>query len=351
MIVLSLQRRLMPFQTPREDRFLRPDRPRPEKNPRPRLVAFGGGTGMSTLLSGLRDQPVEVTAVVSVSDDGGSSGRLRKDFDMAPPGDIRNCLLALSSQEPLWERLLDYRFEESELEGHSVGNLLITALTRLNGDFDSAIREMNRLLRVRGRVLPAIGEKLTLIATHPDGTKSTGEEQIVRSGKSISRVESRPRVLEPAEDVAEAIEAADVMVFGPGSLFTSVIPPLLIEGIRRRVVESQAMKIYIANVMTQPGETDEMGLADHLDALERHAGETIIHQVLAHDGTFSDDMLNAYSSRKCEPVVYRGDLGGRGVRVTTSDLIDHNSRIARHRPDLIGRLISELALTRMGFNL
>ncbi|OUU20639.1 MAG: hypothetical protein CBC13_10210 [Planctomycetia bacterium TMED53] len=328
---------------------MRPERSRPEKNPRPRLVAFGGGTGMSSLLSGLREQPVDVTAVVSVSDDGGSSGRLRKDFDMAPPGDIRNCLLALSSQEPLWARLLDYRFEESELTGHSVGNLLITALTRLNGDFDSAIREMNRLLRVRGKVLPAIGEKLTLIATHPDGTKSTGEEQIVRSGKAIVKVESRPRVLEPADDVAQAIEDADVLVFGPGSLFTSVIPPLLIEGIRKRVVESNALKIYVANVMTQPGETDHMGLADHLDSLERHADKPIIDHVLVHDGTFTEEMQATYSARGCEPVVYRGDLGGRGVRVTTSDFLDHESAIARHRPDLTGRLIGELAMTRTGF--
>ena len=328
---------------------MKSERSTPEKNPTPRVVAFGGGTGMSCLLSGLREQPVEVTAVVSVSDDGGSSGRLRKDFDIAPPGDIRNCLLALSSQEPIWARLLDYRFEESELEGHSVGNLLITALTRLNGDFDSAIREMNRLLRVKGRVLPANGEKLTLIAYHPAGTKSTGEEQIVRSGKPIDRVESRPRVEEPAEDVASAIEQADVLVFGPGSLFTSVIPPLLIEGIRKRVVESNALKIYVANVMTQAGETDDMGLAEHLDSLEKHAGKCFIQHVLAHDGTFSEEMLERYSRIGSQPVIYKGDLVGRGVRVTTSDFVDHEATSAHHRADLTGRLIGELALTRTGF--
>ncbi len=314
----------------------------------PRIVAFGGGTGMSSLLAGLREQPVEVTAVVSVSDDGGSSGRLRKDFDMAPPGDIRNCLLALSGQEPLWARLLDYRFQESELAGHSIGNLLITALTRVTGDFDLAIRELNRLLRVRGRVLPANGGKLTLIGTHTDGTKSTGEGRIASSGKPIVSIEARPRIDEPAEDVADAIEQAELIVFGPGSLFTSVIPPLLIEGIRRRVLQSQAPKVYIANVMTQPGETDDMGLIDHLDALERHSAENLIDQVIAHDGTFPEDLLASYSRQGSVPVRYEGGLEQRGVQVSVADLLDRNASSARHHSELVGQMISEIALARLG---
>ncbi|MGE4618738.1 MAG: uridine diphosphate-N-acetylglucosamine-binding protein YvcK [Planctomycetota bacterium] len=314
----------------------------------PRIVAFGGGTGMSCLLAGLREEPVEVTAVVSVSDDGGSSGRLRKDFDIAPPGDIRNCLLALSGQEPLWARLLDYRFQESELAGHSIGNLLITALTRVTGDFDLAIRELNRLLRVRGRVLPANGGKLTLIAHHEDGTKSTGEEQIARSSKPIERLEARPRVEEPAEDVGRAIEEADLIVFGPGSLFTSVIPPLLIEGIRRRVLESHAPKVYIANVMTQPGETDNMSLLNHLEALERHAGEKIIREVIAHDGSFPEELLENYARQGSVPVVVDDGLRDREWRISVADLIDHGASSARHHPGIIGRIICELALLNSG---
>ncbi len=302
---------------------------------------------MSCLLTGLREEPVEVTAVVSVSDDGGSSGRLRKDFDMAPPGDIRNCLLALSGQEPLWARLLDYRFQESEMAGHSIGNLLITALTRVTGDFDVAIRELNRLLRVRGRVLPANGGKLTLIATHPDGTKSTGEEMVAKSGKPISRIEARPRIVEPAADVAQAIEEAQLIVFGPGSLFTSVIPPLLIEGIRRRVRESTAPKVYIANVMTQPGETDGMNLLDHLEALERHSCEGLIDQVIAHDGSFPDDLLENYSRQGSTPVVYEGGLEERGIEVSVADVVDRSSCSARHHSEIIGRLISDLASARV----
>ena len=314
----------------------------------PRIVAFGGGTGMSCLLAGLREAPVEVTAVVSVSDDGGSSGRLRKDFDMAPPGDIRNCLLALSGQEPLWARLLDYRFQESELAGHSLGNLLITALTRVTGDFDLAIRELNRLLHVQGRVLPANGGKLTLIGTHTDGTKSTGEGMIARSGKPIASIEARPRIDEPAADVAQAIEEADLIVFGPGSLFTSIIPPLLIEGIRRRVFESPAHKVYIANIMTQPGETDDMGLVDHLDALERHAGDPIIDQVLAHDGSIPDDLLASYSRQGSIPVVYEGGLEHREIRVSVADLIDRGATSARHHSEILGQMICDLALAGVG---
>ncbi|MEE2890426.1 MAG: uridine diphosphate-N-acetylglucosamine-binding protein YvcK [Planctomycetota bacterium] len=328
---------------------MKSDRPATSESTRPpRIVAFGGGTGMSCLLAGLREEPVEVTAVVSVSDDGGSSGRLRKDFDIAPPGDIRNCLLALSGQEPLWARLLDYRFEESELAGHSIGNLLITALTRVTGDFDLAIRELNRLLRVRGRVLPANGGKLTLIAHHHDGSKSTGEKQIASSGKSIEFLEARPRILEPADDVGRAIEEADLIVFGPGSLFTSVIPPLLIEGIRTRVIESFAPKVYIANVMTQSGETDDMSLFEHLDALERHVGEKIFDEIIVHDGNFPSELLDNYVRQGSVPVVDDGDLAGRGLRVSVADLVDHGASTARHHPEIIGRIICELALLNSG---
>ncbi|MEE2882261.1 MAG: uridine diphosphate-N-acetylglucosamine-binding protein YvcK [Planctomycetota bacterium] len=331
------------------DRRLNPRQPESSDSlGSPRIVAFGGGTGMACLLTGLREEPVDVTAVVSVSDDGGSSGRLRKDFDIAPPGDIRNCLLALSGQEPLWARLLDYRFRESEMAGHSIGNLLITALTRVTGDFDLAIRELNRLLQVRGRVLPANGGKLTLIAHHHDGTKSTGEKQIARSGKSIERLEARPRVEEPAEDVGRAIEEADLIVFGPGSLFTSVVPPLLIEGIRRRVLESFASKVYIANVMTQPGETDDMTLVDHVDALERHAGEKIIDEVIVHNGNFPEELLQNYTRQGSVPVVDDGELAIRGLRVSIADLIDCGASSARHHSGIIGRIICELALVSSG---
>jgi uncharacterized cofD-like protein len=305
------------------------------------VVAFGGGTGMSCLLTGLRAFVDSITAIVAVTDNGGSSGRLRMEFDMVPPGDIRNCLVALSGGEPTLTRLLDYRFEESELEGHSFGNLLITALTRVTGSFDRAVRELNDLLEVRGRVLPATGRKVSLIATHPDGTKSTGEVEITASGLAIEHLEMRPRVEEPEPDVARAIEEADILLFGPGSLFTSVIPGLLVEGIRRRVIESDARKIYVANVMTQLGETNGLDLAAHVDALERYAGERFVTGVLAHDGTFPVALLDRYAKLGCQPVTGADELRARGLRVVEVNLIDEDSTTARHHPRRLAEALAE----------
>lgn len=305
------------------------------------VVAFGGGTGMACLLSGLRDVFEDITAIVAVTDNGGSSGQLRKDLDMVPPGDIRNCLLALSEGEPILTRVLQHRFEETELGGHSFGNLMIAALTRVTGSFDTAVREMNRILHCRGQVLPATGRKVSLIATHPDGTKSTGEVAVSGSGKPISQLDMRPRVAEPEEDVARAIERADLMLFGPGSLFTSVIPGLLIDGIRRRVLASNAEKVYIANVMTQSGETNDLDLAGHLDALERHAGEPFVTGVLAHDGTFPAEMLERYAAEGCRPVVGTPALAERDLDLVVADVLDWESNTARHRADRLAQVLVE----------
>jgi uncharacterized cofD-like protein len=304
------------------------------------VVAFGGGTGMSCLLTGLREVVDAITAIVVVTDDGGSSGRLRKEFDMVPPGDIRNCLIALSDGDPILTRLLDYRFQESVLSGHSFGNLLITALTRVTGSFDAAVRELNRLLHVRGRVLPVAGSKVSLIATHADGTKSTGEVEISASGKSIVSLDMRPRIAEPAPDVARAIEEAEVLIFGPGSLFTSVIPGLLVEGIRRRVLESRAQKLYIANVMTQRGETNDLDLPGHLDALERHAGGAFITAVIAHGGRFPPDLLSRYEMEGCRPVAGAARLRERGLQVIEADLLDRDVPTARHQPAKLAQVIA-----------
>ena len=305
------------------------------------VVAFGGGTGMSCLLTGLREWVDAITAVVAVTDNGGSSGRLRKEFDMVPPGDMRKCLLALADGEPILSRLLDYRFEESDLEGHSFGNLLITALTRVTGSFDVAVRELNRLLHVRGRVLPVTGKKVSLIATNPDGTKSTGEVEISDSGLAIERLEMRPRISEPAEDVAQAIEQADVLLFGPGSLFTSVIPGLLVDGIRRRVLENSGQKIYIANVMTQRGETTDLDLTAHVDAIERHAGRPFITGVVAHAGEFPKALIERYAEDGCRPVTGVQVLRDRGLRVVEADLLDREAATARHHSIRLAELLAE----------
>lgn len=262
---------------------------------------------------------------------------------MVPPGDLRNCLLALASSEPLWQQLLAYRFEESDLEGHNFGNLLIAALTRVTGGFDTAIRELNRLLQVEGQVLPATGQKVSLIARHSDGSTSTGEVEISASDRPIERVEMRPRVSEAAPDIEEALETAELMVFGPGSLFTSVIPPLLVDGIRKRVIANDCEKVYVANVMTQPGETGGMDLPAHVDALERHLGRGVITSVLAHRGEIPPRLLDLYGEQGSSPVLGAEELVSSGLRVIEEDLVDAEASTIRHHSGRLGRaLISNL---------
>lgn len=295
---------------------------------------------MSCLLRGLKEYSSRVTAIVTVTDNGGSSGRLRKDFDMVPPGDIRNCLVALADGEPLWADVLQYRFDEAELEGHSFGNLLITALTRVTGSFDQAVRELNRLLKVRGRVLPATGSKVSLIAEHHDGSKTTGEVQVTASGKPIRALEMRPRVGPAAADVVQAIAEAELLVFGPGSLFTSVIPNLLVPGIREAVLANPAPKVYVANIMTQPGETTGLSLSEHLDALEAHAGEPFLTGIVVHRGALPRRLEEKYA-REGSVVVEPDDRIGvdRGLIVAEADLRDPTAEVVRHDPKALARCL------------
>ncbi|MEM7263562.1 MAG: uridine diphosphate-N-acetylglucosamine-binding protein YvcK, partial [Planctomycetota bacterium] len=228
--------------------------------------------------------------------------------------------------------MLQYRFEESELDGHSFGNLFITALTRVTGSFDAAVRELNRLLRVRGQVLPATGHKVSLIATHPDGTKSTGEVQISASAKPIRSVVLRPRVGRAKPDLLEAIEQAELFVFGPGSLFTSVIPNLLVPGIAETVKANPCPKAYVANIMTQPGETDGLDLVGHLDALEQHASGKLLDAVVVNDGEIPPKLQKTYRTYGATPVTgSEAMFEDRGLDVVRADLIDHDL-LASDRP-------------------
>ena len=240
---------------------------------------MGGGTGLSTLLRGLKryaraaDGALEITAVVTVTDDGGSSGRLRRDFDVLPPGDIRNCMVALSQDETLLSRLFNYRFAGGRgLKGHSFGNLFLMAMTQLTGDFAQAVKLSSDVLAVRGRIFPSTAANVGLEATLVGGKKVSGETRISRSMRSIERVELSPRRARPLKETLEAIAQADLITLGPGSLYTSVIPHLLVEGIPQAIAASPALKVYFTNLMTQPGETTGMGASDHMAALIRHAG-------------------------------------------------------------------------------
>src|SRR5579864_5226448 len=239
-----------------------------------RVVAIGGGTGLAALLHGLKyfsapaRPSLDITAVVTVTDDGGSSGRLRREFDVLPPGDIRNCMVALSQDEALLSRLFNYRFTGGRgLKGHSFGNLFLTAMTHLTGDFAHAVKLSSEVLAVRGRIYPSTAADVRLEATLVGGQKVSGETRISRSTRPIERVELSPRRARPLKETLDAIAHADLITLGPGSLYTSVIPHLLVEGIPQALAASPAVKAYFANLMTQPGETTGMRASDHVAAL------------------------------------------------------------------------------------
>ncbi len=253
----------------------------------PRIVAIGGGTGLSALLRGLKEHTSNITAVVTVADDGGSSGKLRAEFGIAPMGDIRNCIAALADAEPLMTRLLQYRFPEDAafapgLGGHAFGNLLIAAMSAIEGDFEEGVRQSNRVLAVRGQVVPAAPLPLTLHARLADGTELHGQSTIARA-RGIERVWVTPADVHATAEVLEAIADADFIVLGPGSLYTSLLPSLLIPAVRDAVAASRALRCYVCNVATQVGETEGYGLAAHLSALEAHAGGDLVDVVLAND--------------------------------------------------------------------
>ncbi|MFS0577205.1 YvcK family protein [Sporosarcina sp. 179-K 3D1 HS] len=253
-----------------------------------RIVVFGGGTGLSTLLRGLKRHPVDLTAVVTVADDGGSSGRLLDQYDIPPPGDIRNVLAALSDVEPLIEQMFQYRFQTAEgLKGHSLGNLMIAALTDITGDFASAVEKMSRVLNIKGRVLPAANQRITLHAELEDGTIVTGESKIPVYGRKIRRVYVSPQEVAPLAKTLEMIQAADLIVVGPGSLYTSILPTLLVRDIRDAVLSSRAKKVYISNLSTQAGETYRYTASEHVQALYDHTGQAFIDTVLLNGSDFS----------------------------------------------------------------
>ncbi len=258
----------------------------------PRIVAIGGGTGLSTLLRGLKEHTSNLTAVVTVADDGGSSGILRQELGIPPVGDIRNCIAALADAEPLMSELLQYRFpsatetdapETAGLGGHAVGNLLLAALTAIeHGDFEEGVRRLNRILAVRGQVVPVSATPLTLHARAVDGSEVDGQSRIMRTS-GIERVWITPDAVAATQDALDAIAEADLIVLGPGSLYTSILPSLLVPEVRQAVLDARAPRIFVCNVATQPGETERMDLASHVDALVAHTSSGIAELVLANN--------------------------------------------------------------------
>src|SRR5580704_11442106 len=314
-----------------------------------RIVAIGGGTGLSTLLHGLKrfskdPQEVEITAVVTVTDDGGSSGRLRREFEVLPPGDIRNCMVALSEDEGLLAKLFQYRFSEGKgLKGHSFGNLFLTALTNLTGDFAQAVKVSSEVLASLGRIYPATNTNVVLEAELENGTIVKGETKIGKSRSRIRRIHLQPRRCQPLPETLAAIEDADLITLGPGSLFTSVIPNLLVEGIAPAIQRSRALKAYFVNLMWQPGETIGFRASDHVDAIHLHAEMPLIDVAIVNTRPISARQKRRYAAQKVRAVVNDVDrLEEMGLQVVATDLLASGDSV-RHDPRASADVALQLA--------
>ncbi|WP_168118495.1 YvcK family protein [Paenibacillus sp. HB172176] len=290
---------------------------------RPKIVVIGGGTGLSVMLRGLKEKPLDITAIVTVADDGGSSGILRSELQIPPPGDIRNVLIALADAEPLLRDVLKYRFNTgTALAGHSLGNLMLAAMTDISGDFVSGIRQLSQVLAVRGRVLPAANRAIVLHAELEDGSIVTGESMIPKAGKAIKRVFLDPVDVEPLAEAVEALEQADAILIGPGSLYTSIMPNLLVPKLAQAIVASEAVKLFVCNVMTQPGETDNYSVGDHLEAIYAHIGHHLFDYVIVNDGEIPPQVEAQYAELGSKAVHLDLDvLTQKGYKVIADRLV------------------------------
>jgi len=307
----------------------------------PRIVAIGGGTGLPHLLSGLKSYTDKLTAVVTVADDGGSSGRLRRDLHILPPGDLRNCLVALAETEPLMAELFQHRFtRQGSLSGHSFGNLFIAALTEVTGDFGEALRASSKVLAVSGQVLPVTFDDVRLNAVMADGRKVQGESRISATGASIQRLSLEPADARPNPEVLQAIASADAIVMGPGSLYTSILPNLLVPGVAKAVERSGALKIHVCNVMTQPGETDGYSVSSHLKALKAQTGLSLADYVVANTEPVPATAAGRYAAKGQYPVaVDRDAIEALGVRLVKARLLEEKNGLVRHHPGRLARTI------------
>ena len=322
---------------------------RPYRTPRgqgPRIAVIGGGHGLSNMLRGLKDYTEDLSAIVTVADDGGGSGVLRQDLGMPPPGDIRNCLEALANTEPLMKQLIDYRFQEGTLAGQSFGNLFLAALNGISPSFDAAVRRMSEVLAITGRVLPVSTADVQLEAEFENGASVIGESKISYCKKKedcrITKVRLLPEHPKALPEALAAIDAADMIVLGPGSLYTSIIPNLLVDGIVEAIRASSALKVYVCNVMTQEGETEGYTASDHIAALFQHSVEGLFHLCLVNSSPIPEGVAARYAEEGAEMLRYDTDrCAALGVELVSRPIIMVQDGFVRHHPD---RLAQELIL-------
>ena len=315
-----------------------------KENNEAKVVVIGGGTGLSTMLRGLKKYTSHITAIVTVGDDGGGSGKIREDLGMLPPGDIRNCILALADTEPLMEDLLQYRFTEGSLKGQCFGNLFLAAMAGISENFEDAVQKMSSVLAVKGKVLPVTLDDMKLVAELENGEIIEGEskipsEVIVRNTR-IKKIAIKPIDAKPLEEAIKAINNADVIIMGPGSLYTSIIPNLLVKGIPEAICKSPAKKVYISNVMTQPGETDGFKVSNHLKVLMDYGVAENIDYVIANNGIIPPDIKEKYAKENAELVVLDYEnISNLNVNVIEADLIKITKRYVKHNAEKLAELI------------
>ena len=302
-----------------------------------KIIGIGGGTGLSTLLRALRTKPVDLTALITVADNGGSSGRLRAEYGILPPGDFRNCLVALSDAEPLLKELFQYRFESnSDLNGHSFGNLFITAMEKITGSFEEAIKESSKVLNVTGDLIPSTFEQVNLIAKLKDGTIVEGESEITNSKSSIIDIKLNPKNVKASSQAIKAIKGSDAIVIGPGSLYTSIIPNLLVPEIIDEINKTNKPVIYICNIATQLGETTGYDAASHLKTIKKFSPKLKISSILVKSRI--EDLGNTFPTSEC---VIEGNLNSSNIQVKYSDLMNMNFK-GHHDPEKLSKAIFEI---------